>query len=196
MSVGTSSVRIDAPAKLTGAAEYPSDCIPSDALWAMAVFTDQPHARLVGLDFSAAEAVPGVVAVFGSADVPVNEFGLTMADHPVFVGLEHTGRSRLPCDVSRWEADRLALVVAETPEAARAGAAAIEARWEPLPVLADIDESLASSTMIHPENGKPSNTYYSLRIRKGDMAQGWGRRRCGGRVHLRVPLPGARLPAA
>ena len=173
MSVGSSSARIDAPAKLTGAAEYPGDRIGAHALWAMAVFTDQPHARLTSLDVSAAEAVSGVVAVFGSADMPVNEFGLTMSDQPVFVGLEHTDRSPIACDVSRWEADRMALVVADTPEAARAGAAAIEARWEPLPVLADIDQSLASETMIHPENGKPSNAYYSLRIRKGDMTQGW-----------------------
>ena len=120
MSVGASSARIDAPAKLTGAAEYPGDRIGADALWAMAVFTDQPHARLTSLDFSAAEAVSGVVAVFGSADMPVNEFGLTMSDQPVFVGLEHTDRSPIACDVSRWEADKLALVVAESPEAARA----------------------------------------------------------------------------
>ena len=173
MTVGASTARIDAADKLTGAAEYPGDRIPADALWAMAVFTDQPHARLASLDFSGARAVGGVVAVFGSADVPINEFGLTMSDHPVFVGVEHTGRSPLPCDVSRWEADRLALVVADTPEAARAGAAAIEATWEPLEVLADLDQSLASGTLLHPENGKPTNTYYSLRIRKGDMARGW-----------------------
>ena len=172
-AVGSSAARIDAPAKLTGEADYPGDRIPDDALWAMAVFTDQPHARLVSLDFSAAEAVPGVVSVLGSADVPVNEFGLTMTDHPVFVGLRHSGRSNVACDVSRWEADRIALVVAENPGAARAGAAAIDARWEPLPVLADIDESLASDTLIHPESGQPTNAYYSLRIRKGDMAQGW-----------------------
>ncbi len=173
MSVGSSPIRIDAAAKLTGEAQYPSDRIGVDALWAMAVFTDQPHARLVSLNLDPARRLDGVVDVFGSADVPVNEFGLTMADHPVFVGLEHSGRSALPCDVSRWEADRLALVVAETPEAARAAAAAIEAEWAPLPVLANIDESLASQTLIHPENAKDSNAYYSLRIRKGDMAAGW-----------------------
>ena len=173
MSVGRSAARIDAPAKLTGQASYGSDRIGEDALWAMVVFTDQPHARLVELDFSAARAVDGVVEVFGSADVPVNEYGLTMTDHPVFVGLEHSGRSAIACDVSRWEADRLALVVAESPEAARVGAAAITSRWEQLPVLADIDESLGSDTLLHPENGKPSNVYHSLRIRKGDMAQGW-----------------------
>ncbi len=173
MSVGRSPVRIDAAAKVTGEADYPSDRIDADALWALTVFTDQPHARLASLDFTAATAVDGVVAVLGSADVPVNEYGLTMRDHPVFIGVEHTGRSAVACDVSRWEADRLALVIAESHAAARAGAEAIDAVWEPLPVLADIDEALASATLIHPENGESGNVYHSLRIRKGDMARGW-----------------------
>ena len=137
------------------------------------MFTDQPHARLVSLDLGPARAAPGVVAVLGSGDVPVNEYGLTMFDQPVFVGIDHTGRSEVPCDVSRWEADHLALVVAESPDQARAAAAAIQAEWEPLPVLADIDQALASDTLIHPHDGRGSNCYYSYRIRKGDMARGW-----------------------
>ena len=173
MSVGRSAARIDAPAKLTGQADYPGDRIGADALWAMAVFTNQPHARLVDLDFSAAQAVPGVVAVFGSADIPVNEFGLTMADHPVFVGLEHTGRSPVPCDVSRWEADRPGAGGGRDPRGgssrrgrhrSRVGAPGGAGRHRP---VAGIGHSAAS------ENGKASNTYYSLRIRKGDMARGW-----------------------
>lgn len=173
MSVGRAGARIDAAAKLTGGARFPADRIPGDALWAFAVFTNQPHARLAGLDLEPARAAPGVVAVLGSADVPVNEYGLTMFDQPVFVGADHTGRSPVPCDVSRWEADHLALVVAESPHQARAAAAAIEAVWEPLPVLADIDEALASDTLIHPHDGRGSNRYCSYRVRKGDMARGW-----------------------
>ena len=171
--IGHSAVRVDAPGKLSGATEYPSDRIPTDALWATAVFTNQPHARLVSLDFTSARAVDGVVAVLGSADVPVNEYGLSTRDQPVFVGLDHTGRSSVNCDVSRWEADRLALVIAETPEAARSGAAAIDAVWEPLPVLPDIDAALASRVLIHPEKGEHGNICSSYRIRKGDMARGW-----------------------
>ena len=173
MSVGRAGARIDAAAKLTGGARFPADRIPGDALWAFAVFTNQPHARLASLDLQPARAAPGVVAVLGSADVPVNEYGLTMFDQPVFVGADHTGRSPVPCDVSRWEADHLALVVAESPHQARAAAAAIEATWEPLPVLADIDEALASDTLIHPHDGRGSNRYCSYRVRKGDMARGW-----------------------
>ncbi len=174
MSVGATPTRIDATAKVTGEAAYPADRIPPDALVARAVFTDRPHARLVALDTSEAEAMPGVIAVLTGADVPVNEYGLTMFDQPVFVSVEHTGRSEVPCDVSRWEADHLALVVAETDEAATAGAAAIRSEWEPLPVVADIDAALAvGAALVHPENGQPGNDYHSYRIRKGDMAAGW-----------------------
>jgi len=173
MSVGRRATRIDAAAKLTGAARYPGDLAPPDALHALTVFTDQPHARLLSLDFDAARATPGVVAVFGSCDVPVNEYGLTMNDQPVFIGLQHTDKSEIPCDVSRWEADHLALVVAETKSAAYAGAAAISSDWEQLPVVADLDAALASETLVHPENGFGANTYHSYKIRKGDMAAGW-----------------------
>ena len=79
----------------------------------------------------------------------------------------------MACDVSRWEADHLALVVAESVEAATAGAEAIVAEWEQLPVLADVAGALASPVLFHPENGPDTNAYHHLRIRKGDMAAGW-----------------------
>ncbi|MDG2261033.1 MAG: aldehyde oxidase, partial [Actinomycetota bacterium] len=143
MSIGESPIRVDATAKLAGTARYPADRVPTDALHAATVFTNQPHARLVAIDLEAARAVPGVVAVYGSADIPVNEYGLTLFDQPVFVGIEHTNRSHIPCDVSRWEADHVALVVAETVEAAYRGAAAITTEWEQLAIVTDLDDALS-----------------------------------------------------
>lgn len=173
-AVGAREIRRDAPAKVTGEAAYPGDLIPADALVAKVVFTNQPHARLVGLSTSAAEAVPGVLGVLTSADVPVNEYGLTLFDQPVFVGLTHTGRSQVPCDISRWEADHLAFIVAESTEAAEAAAAAIEVEWEPLPIVADIDIALApDAPLLHSWNGLATNRYHTYKIRKGDMAAGW-----------------------
>jgi len=173
MSVGESIPRVDARGKTTGEALYPSDLHRPDFLHAVVVFTNQPHARLRRLDVSAARAVPGVVEVFTAADVPVNEYGLVYFDQPVFIGVEHSGRSSVPCDVSRWEADHLALVVGESLAHARRGAAAIEADWEELPVLADIDSALGSVDLLHPENGKDTNAYHHLRIRKGDSDAAW-----------------------
>ena len=170
MTVGASTIRIDAHAKVTGTAEYPGDRAPADALAARVVFTDQPHARLIRLDTSKAEQMPGVVAVFTGRDVPVNEYGLTEFDQPVFVSVEHTGRTKVESDISRWEADHLALVVAETVAQATAAAEAIEADWEQLPIVADLDQALApDAPLVHPELGLDSNIYHTYKIRKGSI---------------------------
>jgi CO/xanthine dehydrogenase Mo-binding subunit len=171
--IGAPLERIDARAKVTGAALFPGDVRLEGALQAKVVFTGKPHARLLSLDVSAARRVPGVVEVVTSEDVAVNEYGLTLFDQPVMIGVEHTGRSRVVCDVSRWEADHLAVVVAETAESALRGAEAIEARWEELPIVADLDDALAGEVLVHPENGLASNAYHHLRIRKGDLLAGW-----------------------
>lgn len=173
MTIGLSTSRIDARGKTTGETLYPADLRPTNTLHAKVVFTDQPHARLIGLDVSVARSMPGVVEVFTSADVPVNEYGLVFADQPVFVGVDHTGRAKVACDISRWEADHLALVVAETPEAALRAAEAIDSEWEQLPVLGDVDAALSSDVLLHPENGKDTNAYHHLRIRKGDTSAAW-----------------------
>ena len=172
--LGHSPPRADGPAKVSGLAGYPADRIGADALWAFVVFTDQPHARLRHLDLGPAERSSGVVAVLGSADVPRNEYGLTKFDQPVFVGLDHNGNSPVPCDVSRWEADHLALIVAESLAQARAAAAAIDIEWEPLPVVADLDAALgAGAPLVHAYDGIGSNLYESMRTRKGDLDAGF-----------------------
>ena len=172
--LGQSPPRADGPAKVSGLAGYPADRIPADALWAFVVFTDQPHARLRHLDLGPAERSGGVVAVFGSADVPRNEYGLTKFDQPVFVGLDHNGNSPVPCDISRWEADHLALIIAESLAQARAAAAAIDVEWEPLPVVADLDAALAADApLVHAYDGVGSNSYESMRTRKGDLDAGF-----------------------
>src|SRR5690606_1207736 len=132
------------------------------------LFSNQPHARMVAMDLEAAKAVPGVVAIFTAADVPVNEYGLTMFDQPVLVGL---GSDRPGSDISRWEGDQVAVVVAETLDAAEKAAALIDITWEPLPVITDPREAMKDEILLHPE--AESNTYKHYRFRKGDMAAGW-----------------------
>jgi CO/xanthine dehydrogenase Mo-binding subunit len=172
MTVGAAVVRRDSLDKVTGAAAYPGDLRREAMLHARVVFTGKPHARITRLDVSGALETPGVLEVLTAADVPVNEYGLTMFDQPVFIGPVHTARSHVPCDISRWEADHLALVIAETPEAATAGALAIVSEWDDLPVVSDIDSALRGP-LLHAENGRDSNEYYHLKVRKGDMDAGW-----------------------
>jgi CO/xanthine dehydrogenase Mo-binding subunit len=173
MAIGQTQYRIDAPGKVTGITLYPGDIAPEDFLVAKVLFSNQPHARMVAMDTAAAEAVPGVVAVFTAQDVPVNEYGLTLYDQPVFIGLNSSGRSPIPADVSRWEGDHVALVVAETEEAAVRACELIRIEWEQLPLVPDVETALRAETLVHPENGEEDNVYCHYKIRKGDMAAGW-----------------------
>ncbi len=171
MTLGQSLPKPDAKGKVTGATLYAGDIDANNMLHAKVVFTDQVHARLVSLDTSAAQALEGVHLVLTAADVAVNEYGLTKFDQPVLIGTTSTGRSPVPHDISRWEADHLAVVVANTAQQASTAAALIESQWEPLPIVADLDAALAEdATIVHPEDGTDSNVYTHLVIRKGNVA--------------------------
>lgn len=172
--IGNSLPRIDARDKVTGAARYPADGFPPDALSAVVVFSDQVHARMLSIDTSGALASEGVVGIFTAADVPVNEYGLTMFDQPVLVGIGGNGRAAVPADVSRWEADQVAVVVAETEAQAREAATRIVITWEQLPVVDTIDRAMASDApLLHPEHPSGSNVYLGYKSRKGDVEAGW-----------------------
>ena len=172
MTVGESLTRIDAPAKVVGSAQFPDDLADDGALHAVVVFSGRPHARMVGMDVTDARLVPGVVEIFTVADVPVNEYGLTMFDQPVMIGVGDTGRSAVPADVSRWEADQIALVVAESRADAAKAAEAIRVDWEDLPVVADIDAARhPGAPIVHAEVG--TNTYLHYKTRRGDLDAGW-----------------------
>ncbi len=168
MSVGSSPIRFDAAAKTTGAAGYPGDRRPADALMAKIVFTGQPHARLRSLDLGAAESVDGVVAIVTAADVPRNEYGLTKFDQPVLIGPTDDPNVAVDCTISRWEADQLCVIVAETIEAADQAMALLQVEWEPLPVVPDLDTARTDEHLVHPEDG--TNAYHHLRIRRGETA--------------------------
>ncbi len=180
MSLGQSPIRIDAEGKTTGETHYAGDLSPAGVLHAKVVFTDQPHARLISLDTAACLAAPGVVTVVTAADVPVNEYGLTMFDQPVLIGpTDETGdlpASRVRPDISRWEADHLAVVVAETERQAIDAAQLLQAEWEQLPVVADIDAAMApGAPVLHGEANENatdpgSNAYHHYVIRHGDTA--------------------------
>jgi CO/xanthine dehydrogenase Mo-binding subunit len=172
-AIGRSAPRRDATDKVTGAARYPADLPSTGVLHARVVFSGRPHARMRAMDIGKAEATPGVVAVFTAADVPVNEYGLTMFDQPVLVGLGDTGRSAVAADVSRWEADQIAIVVADTAAVADLAAERIEVDWEDLPIVPDIDAALTGDVLVRPDLHPDSNIYVTYRLRKGDVAQGW-----------------------
>jgi CO/xanthine dehydrogenase Mo-binding subunit len=166
--IGQSAPRIDALGKVTGQTIYPGDRAWDNMLHMKILFARRPHARVVSIDTSAAEAVPGVVAVFTAKDVPVNEYGLTICDQPVLCG---PGSSKPGADVVRFIGDRVAVVVAETERAAEQGRDAIVVKYEDLPVVTDPIEAMApGAPQLYPD--KP-NAYIHYRVRKGDVEAGF-----------------------
>ena len=154
--IGASMQRPDALGKVTGAAAYPGDLVRPGMLHLKVVFAHRPHARIVSIDPSAALAYPGVVAVLTADDVPYNAFGLIDADQPVLCG-----------NVVRFVGDKVALVVAETREAAAKSAALVMVEYEDLPAVTDPRAALLpDAPLVHESYG--SNLLLHVPIRKGD----------------------------
>ena len=178
-AVGSSLPRFDAAEKVTGQAAYPGDIDLPNQAWLKIVFARVPHARILRLDTTRAAAADGVVVVLTAADVPVNEYGLVMPDQPVLCGLGSTPQA----EFVRWEGDKIALIVAETPEQAEAAAGLLDIEYEPLPVITDPEQALAAGAQpLHPhpfsnfpyeERDRQSNLLVAHRLRRGDMADGF-----------------------
>ena len=85
-AIGQRVLRPDAVDKVTGRARFPGDLTMEGMLFVKVLFSDRAHARIVSMDASEAEQVPGVVAILTHKDVPVNEYGLIYKDQPALSG--------------------------------------------------------------------------------------------------------------
>jgi CO/xanthine dehydrogenase Mo-binding subunit len=149
----TSGVR----AKLRGEALYARDLLDrrlasGTAAVAGVVRSPHAHARLVRVEVERALAVPGVLAVLTGADFAGIRLGSEVADEPV-----------LAQDRVRYVGDHVAAVAAKTPDALRAGLAAVEVEYEPLPAMLTPGEAAAGQA-VH-ERG---NVAYEVDASRGD----------------------------
>lgn len=178
-ALGASLPRGDATEKVTGRIAYGGDLDLPGQAWLKVVFAGVTHARLRAVDTAAARAAPGVIAVLTAKDVPVNEYGLSMYDQPVLCGPDSTR----PAARVRWEADKVAVVVAETQGQAEAAAKLVKLAYEPLPIVTDpLVAMQPDAPLLHPDdfNGYPygqrnlqSNVLHAYRVQQGDLAAGF-----------------------
>lgn len=125
-AVGKPTRRQDALDKVTGRTRYTGDLDFSGLLHARLVLSPYAHARILSIDSSAARAIPGVVAVYTAETLR-----MAKANSP--------SRSQAPLARKEvyWCGHPVALVLAETEEAAVDGATAVDVDYEPLPVVLD-----------------------------------------------------------
>ena len=166
--IGQSVARVDALAKVKGEAVYASDMVRPDQAVLKVLLARRPHAIVKRVDTQLAETLEGVLAVFTSKDVPVNEFGYYCYDQPVLCG-----PSAKPfTDRVRYVGDRVAAVVAETEAIARQALDLIEVEYEDLPVVTDVEVALLPDTpILHPDVG--SNVFDHQKLRNGDVEAGF-----------------------
>jgi CO/xanthine dehydrogenase Mo-binding subunit len=159
--VGRPIPRKDGAGKVTGETKFFSDMIMPNMLWAKAVRSKYPHALIKRINTAKAEAAPGVVTVLTHRDVPgLNAFGIIVPDQPV-----------LCFDKVRYLGDSVAVVAAETKEAAEAAAEQVEVDYEPLPVVSDPIEAMKTDAPKIHENG---NIQRHATIRVGDVERAFG----------------------
>lgn len=170
--VGKSLPRIDARGKVTGETKYSGDLSMPGMLHMKMLFAGRPHARVKSIKTSLAEAAPGVVAVYTSKDIPLNEYGLQWQDQPVLCGPIPEG-GKPGTDVVRFVGDQIAAVVAHTEAEAAAAVKLIEVEYEDLPVVTDAVEAMKpDSPRVHEQIGD-SNICVHYKIRKGNIEEGF-----------------------
>lgn len=152
--------RADAVDKVIGRAKYAEDMVMPGLLHGMVLRSPHHHARLLSLDTTRAETMPGVIRVITARDIPgENGLGDYSREEPILTPAGDTVKMR---------GAPVALVVAETPLQARAALDAIEAAYEILPHTFEAAGALSeSATPIYP-NG---NLLTCFQVKHGELEQ-------------------------
>ncbi len=171
--VGKGERRLEAIAKVTGDAVFTSDMAFPGMLSAQVKKSPHARARILKIDVSKAEALPGVRAVLVGAELNY-KLGLYVVDKDILAKNE-----------VRHYGEAVAGVAADTPEIARAAVDLIQVDYEPLPpVLNHMDALKPDAPLVHPDLGtydyvpvfspQPHTNIPNLsRTRKGDVEKGF-----------------------
>ncbi|MBV8083200.1 MAG: xanthine dehydrogenase family protein molybdopterin-binding subunit [Chloroflexi bacterium] len=180
--IGTRPVRPDGADKVTGRAVYGADIRLTGTLRGRVLRSPHSHARILGIDTSKAEALPGVKAVVTGRDWPAlaDKFEDTGED---VVNLSDLGHNLLAVDKVLYRGHAVAAVAAIDDPTAQKALSLIEVKYEPLPAVFDVRQSmkpdapLLSNKRFTDEMGKkadkPSNIGRHARFEVGNLDQGF-----------------------
>jgi xanthine dehydrogenase YagR molybdenum-binding subunit len=124
-SIGQPLTRRDGPLKVTGQARFAADNHPPGMLFAVLAVSSIARGRVVGMDVAAAKAHPGVVEVMTSANRPPLAGDPDAKDSPFSFRIDVLQNDRV-----RYPQQPIAVVIAETLEAATEGASLLAPRYE------------------------------------------------------------------
>jgi 4-hydroxybenzoyl-CoA reductase subunit alpha len=161
-SIGVPMPMVDGPEKISGRAQYTADFYDHDALTGCIKRADVAHARILSVDISAAEALPGVHAVITGTE--------TDEGH----GVLPVSRTELPIayDRVRYKGEPVAAVAADSIEIAKRACDLIKVEYEELPAYFTAAEAMADGAVdLH--DHRPGNIERHVDYEIGDVDAGF-----------------------
>jgi CO/xanthine dehydrogenase Mo-binding subunit len=180
--VGTRPIRHDGVDKVTGRARFGADLSLPGMLWGKVLRSPHAHARIRGIDASAALALEGVKSVITGDDLP------EIPSEQAFVGESPTdfrdlSRNVMARDKALYHGHPVAAVAATTPEIADEALRRIVVDYEVLPHVLDVREAMQpGAPILHddlrtrglaPPSDEPTNVAARIELGRGDLAAGF-----------------------
>ena len=163
--IGASPRRVGGIGRVSGSLEYVADIKLADVLHVKLVKLDCGHARIISIDTSEAEKVPGVVLVMTAADLPqpVPRFGPDHQDRPV-----------LAVGETKYHGEPVAAVAAETKEAAESAAELVRVEYEVLPGVYSVADAIApGAPLVQDPSLRPNDPLANTNAFR-EHRYGWG----------------------
>jgi len=169
--MGAEVKRKEDPRLITGTSTYVTDVALPGMLWVAFVRSPHAHARINGIDPSAALSVPGVRMVVTGEDfrglakpIPPASASAEGGASSDAVGRQHHA---LSIGIVRHVGEAVAAVLAESDYAAHDGVEAVAVDWEPLPAVTDIFKAMEpGAPRLHAD--APNNVEHETPIKSGD----------------------------
>ena len=173
--LGASIKRREDPRFITGKGNYTDDLKLPGMTYAAFVRSPHAHAKIAGIDTSKAKSYPGVVAVFTGKDMTgVNSlpcgWDLNKGKNipGVVQDLVMVPHMPLTSDVARHVGDPVAVVIAESQDAANDAAELVAVQWQPLPAVTATERAaVASAPVLHVS--APGNVAFKWELGGGDV---------------------------
>jgi CO/xanthine dehydrogenase Mo-binding subunit len=163
--VGTSPNRVGGFGRVSGLQEYVAYIRIPDVLEGKLVTLDCARARIISIDTSEAEQVPGVRLVMTAADLPqpMPRFGPQLEDRPVIAVGE-----------TKYHGEPVAIVAAETKDAAAEGARLVHVEYEELPAVFTVAAALdPAAPLVQDPSLRPNDKFASTNVLR-EHRVGWG----------------------
>jgi carbon-monoxide dehydrogenase large subunit len=146
--LGNRVVRTEDPRLLTVGGTYVGDVRLDNAAHVTYVRSPMAHARIAGIDVSAALEAPGVLAVVTGRDVELGPYPLDFPFLP-----DTMPRPFLARDVVRFVGEAVAAIVTEERQQGADADDLVVVEYEPLPIVVDPESALSGEVLLFPDVG-------------------------------------------